>query len=119
MDSSNAAADIEDQLLVKKLRLDLKEWEQSFAATHQGRKAGREDIKQHPEIGQRHSRTTLQNQLLIAQSTQVQTVRPTARSLLQATSYSEHHAIEKTLHFRFLSCSFIPLSIQACEARSS
>lgn len=37
------------------MRLELKEWEQSFAAAHQGRKAGREDIKQHPEIGQRFS----------------------------------------------------------------
>jgi len=34
-----------------KLRAELKEWERSFATTHDGRKAGREDIKQHPEIG--------------------------------------------------------------------
>ena len=61
MDSSNGSTDIEIQSLAKKFRLELKEWEQSFAATHQGRKAGREDIKQHPEIGQRHSLTTLQN----------------------------------------------------------
>ena len=65
MDSSNGAADTESQSLAKTLRLALKEWEQSFAATHQGRKAGREDIKQHPEIGQRHSLTTFLNQLLI------------------------------------------------------
>ena len=65
MDSSKGAIVIESQPLVKKLRLELKEWEQSFAATHQGRKAGREDIKQHPEIGQRHSLTALQNHLLI------------------------------------------------------
>lgn len=39
--------------MAKSLRLELKEWEQSFAATHQGRKAGREDIKQYPEIGQK------------------------------------------------------------------
>lgn len=33
------------------LRVDLKTWEKEFASTHDGRKAGREDIKQHPEIG--------------------------------------------------------------------
>ena len=41
--------------LAKALRLELKEWEQSFAAAHQGRKVGREDIKQYPEIGQKFS----------------------------------------------------------------
>ena len=51
MDSSVDAIATERQMLAKKLRLELKEWEQSFAAAHQGRKAGREDIKQHPEIG--------------------------------------------------------------------
>ena len=35
----------------QKLRLELKEWEKSFAAANGGRKAGREDIKQQPEIG--------------------------------------------------------------------
>lgn len=34
-----------------RLRLELKEWEKAFAAAHGGRKAGREDIKEHPEIG--------------------------------------------------------------------
>lgn len=33
------------------LRIELKGWEKSFAAANGGRKAGREDIKQHPEIG--------------------------------------------------------------------
>lgn len=33
------------------LRLELKAWEKEFAAAHQGRKAGREDIKRNPEIG--------------------------------------------------------------------
>ena len=65
MDSSSGATHTASQSLAKKLRLELKEWEQSFAATHQGRKAGRQDIKQHPEIGQRHSLTALQNHLLI------------------------------------------------------
>ncbi len=34
-----------------KLRQELKGWEKSFAAAHNGRKAGRDDIKQHPGIG--------------------------------------------------------------------
>ncbi|KAL8700303.1 MAG: hypothetical protein Q9201_005522 [Fulgogasparrea decipioides] len=38
----------------QKLRLELKEWEKSFAAAHNGRKAGREDIKQHPEIANKY-----------------------------------------------------------------
>ena len=33
------------------LKVELKEWEKAFAAAHGGRKAGREDIKQHPDIG--------------------------------------------------------------------
>ncbi|KAL8732138.1 MAG: hypothetical protein Q9166_002885 [cf. Caloplaca sp. 2 TL-2023] len=35
----------------QKLRLELKSWEKSFATVNGGRKAGREDIKHHPEIG--------------------------------------------------------------------
>ena len=34
-----------------RLRLELKQWEKAFAAANNGRKAGREDIKQHPDIG--------------------------------------------------------------------
>ena len=33
------------------LKVELKEWEKAFAAAHDGRKAGRDDIKQHPDIG--------------------------------------------------------------------
>ncbi len=33
------------------LRAELKQWERDFALSHSGRKAGREDIKQAPEIG--------------------------------------------------------------------
>ncbi len=43
--------DQEDHLL--KLRKELKEWERVFSAAHEGRKAGREDIKQNPDIGLR------------------------------------------------------------------
>lgn len=41
----------ETQLILTALRRELKKWEKSFAATHEGRKPGREDIKQCPEIG--------------------------------------------------------------------
>ena len=41
----------ETDVLAKELRLELKKWEQSYKVAHQGRKAGREDIKQYPEIG--------------------------------------------------------------------
>ena len=33
------------------LRAELKAWEKKFAAENGGRKAGRSDIKQNPEIG--------------------------------------------------------------------
>jgi hypothetical protein len=33
------------------LRAELKEWERAFAAANGGKKAGRNDIKQAPEIG--------------------------------------------------------------------
>lgn len=35
----------------EKVRAELKAWEKSFAAANEGRKAGRQDIKQNPEIG--------------------------------------------------------------------
>ena len=49
IDSAIVHGDQEDQLL--KLRKELKEWERAFSTAHEGRKAGREDIKQHPDIG--------------------------------------------------------------------
>ena len=33
------------------LRAELKVWEKAFASAHGGKKAGREDIKQNPDIG--------------------------------------------------------------------
>ena len=41
--------DLEERSI--QLRSELKQWERDFAASHDGRKAGREDIKQHPDIG--------------------------------------------------------------------
>lgn len=57
MEGSNPATvtEVDTLGLAKALRLELKEWEQSFAVAHQGRKAGRGDIKQHPKIGQKLS----------------------------------------------------------------
>ena len=57
IDSAIMHGDLEDQSL--KLRKELKEWERAFSAAHEGRKAGREDIKQHPDIGLRTSFPTL------------------------------------------------------------
>ncbi|KAK8206816.1 regulatory particle non-ATPase [Zalaria obscura] len=34
------------------LRQELKAWEKTFAASHDGRKAGRDDIKANPEIAE-------------------------------------------------------------------
>ena len=34
------------------LRIELKIWEKDFAASKNGQKASRDDIKKHPEIGQ-------------------------------------------------------------------
>lgn len=36
------------------LRADLKAWEKSFAAAHDGRKADRADIKRHPEVAKKY-----------------------------------------------------------------
>jgi DNA replication regulator SLD2 len=46
-------AEEREQLLEQSslLRQELKTWERDFAAANGGRKAGREDIKQHPTIG--------------------------------------------------------------------
>ena len=33
------------------LRTELKSWEKAFAATNNGQKASRDDIKKHPDIG--------------------------------------------------------------------
>lgn len=38
------------------LRAELKAWERQFAASNQGQKAGREDIKKNAEIGTDHVR---------------------------------------------------------------
>lgn len=47
---SSSASVTETEIIVKGLRQELKEWETRFFDVNQ-RKAGREDIKQHPEIG--------------------------------------------------------------------
>lgn len=60
----------------QKLRLELKEWEKAFATANGGKKAGREDIKQHPDIGTltpTHFRFNVVDRYLL--SKQVQTVQ--------------------------------------------
>lgn len=52
IDSAIMRGDQEDQS--SKLRKELKEWERAFSAAHEGRKAEREDIKQHADIGLRN-----------------------------------------------------------------
>jgi DNA replication regulator SLD2 len=41
------------------LRQELKAWEREFAAANAGRKAGRDDIKQHPSIGMAKDRSRI------------------------------------------------------------
>lgn len=48
MDSTEKARLTDQSNVLKK---DLKAWEKSFAASNNGKKASRDDIKQHPEIG--------------------------------------------------------------------
>jgi DNA replication regulator SLD2 len=42
------------------LRQELKVWEREFAAANGGRRAGREDIKQHPSIGMAKSKSRIE-----------------------------------------------------------
>lgn len=63
--STNTPPHIDAEL--SKLRLELKAWEQAFAAAHQGRKAARHDIKQCPEIGWEPSVSDGRNRALTRQ----------------------------------------------------
>lgn len=45
----NWRAEVADKAV--SVRAELKVWEKEFASTHGGKKAGREDIKQNPDIG--------------------------------------------------------------------
>ena len=65
--------DQEDQS--SKLRKELKEWERAFSAAHEGRKAGREDIKQHPDIGLRSQYWQLLIKAKLRSSKQIQVLR--------------------------------------------
>ena len=46
------AAQSAPQIHADTLRLELKAWEADFAASHQGQKPTRDDIKQNPDIGE-------------------------------------------------------------------
>ncbi|KAK3173612.1 hypothetical protein OEA41_006944 [Lepraria neglecta] len=54
MAASTTELSTETQVILTALRQELKAWETSFAAAHEGRKAGREDIKQHPDIEEKY-----------------------------------------------------------------
>jgi hypothetical protein len=45
----NSSAEVAAQAV--NLRADLKTWEKAFASANGGKKAGRDDIKQNPDIG--------------------------------------------------------------------
>lgn len=47
--SNMAKSDSSEEFQI--LRQELKDWEKAFEVSNGGRKAGREDIKNHPEIG--------------------------------------------------------------------
>lgn len=47
--ASGSRAEIASQ--AASLRAELKTWEKAFASANSGKKAGRDDIKQNPEIG--------------------------------------------------------------------
>lgn len=49
MSTSNDTA---SKRTVNSLRQELKEWEKTFAIANGGRKAGRDDIKKNPAIGE-------------------------------------------------------------------
>ena len=51
MSISDSTALGEPEARSQKLRAELKAWEKTFADANEGRKAGREDIKKHPDIG--------------------------------------------------------------------
>ena len=59
------------------LRAELKEWERAFSAANGGRKAGRHDIKNNPDIGMLTGYTHSERaSLLTMTSRQIQSLRP-------------------------------------------
>ncbi|KAL2057796.1 hypothetical protein ABVK25_002180 [Lepraria finkii] len=54
MAASTTELSTETPVILTALRQELKAWETSFAAAHEGRKAGREDIKQHSDIEEKY-----------------------------------------------------------------
>jgi DNA replication and checkpoint protein len=79
--TTTASLSTADATHLNTLRAELKGWEKAFAEANGGRKAGRHDIKQDPEIGMIFSFPfclILTNQFLY--SCQIQNLRPTACS---------------------------------------
>jgi hypothetical protein len=71
------------------LRNDLKAWEKQFAAQHNGKKAGREDIKADAVICTHATYSIYMELLLILSSTKVQGVQQTTSSAAYEGSPSD------------------------------
>jgi hypothetical protein len=71
------------------LRNDLKAWEKQFTAQHNGKKAGREDIKADAVICMHATYSTYMNLLLILSSAEVQRVQQTTSSAAYRSSPSD------------------------------
>jgi len=80
----------------QKLRLELKEWERSFAAANGGRKAGREDIKQHLEIGQ--NQYTQTHTTMITNAIQQRNTKPTTNSAPPSPNLNPNPSPKYHLH---------------------
>ncbi|KAL9616550.1 MAG: hypothetical protein Q9160_008592 [Pyrenula sp. 1 TL-2023] len=77
------------------LRADLKAWEKSFAATHDGRKAGRADIKYHVDIAKKYKeynrvRDVLAGKVSAAASATSSSPAPKKRNAIGRPSAVEH-----------------------------
>lgn len=73
----------------KTLRNDLKAWEKQFAAQHNGKKAGREDIKADTVICMHATGSSYTNGLLIMSSAKVQRVQQVTSSAAYKSSPSD------------------------------
>ena len=71
------------------LRNDLKAWEKQFAAQHNGKKAGREDIKADAVICMHATCSTCMDLPLILSSTKVQRVQQITSSAVYQSSSSD------------------------------
>lgn len=95
-------AEVADQAV--SIRAELKVWEKEFASTHSGQKAGRDDIKQNPEIGKSGLKTWIftsnwDRELILCYSCEIQRVYSTQkpRGLPSPTRESPAGTLRKPL----------------------